>query len=296
MPKVDDGVYVQNAAKRFLSALPALVEDRQEGAVERLLDIATGQSVSWSRETLLAVKNVTAELGLELSPTGRWWDQIHRAWYRHWCLWRAAERDKAGVQKKEHIRRAFPFRQYSCIRAIYEPAAHNKLDGLVFRVDDPFWEYHDPPWDDGCACTAIPRMASWAERESVDVRSLEYVRNVLGVGPGPDEYRPGHASGATATKRLETDLRDLLRDAPIAVVEDPLAQELEACGTREETLIASRLAVATWTRILESVTPDGVVDGEIGEQLRERVRAKLRHWHEQLAFIERRIAQDGRDD
>ncbi|MCH7995014.1 MAG: hypothetical protein IIB57_11305, partial [Planctomycetes bacterium] len=51
----------------------------------------------------------------------------------------------------------FPFRQYltvgngtAGINSVRPE--HAMLHGLVFRVDDEFWEYHEPPWEEGCRC------------------------------------------------------------------------------------------------------------------------------------------------
>ena len=48
-----------------------------------------------------------------------------------------------------------PFLMYSTMGDDDVRPSHRALDGKIFRIDDPFWKTHYPPWDWGCRCTVV---------------------------------------------------------------------------------------------------------------------------------------------
>lgn len=54
---------------------------------------------------------------------------------------------------------AFPFCEYITSEDGRVRASHAKLNGKIVPTDDPFWETHTPPWEHGCRCDKVPRLA-----------------------------------------------------------------------------------------------------------------------------------------
>ena len=46
----------------------------------------------------------------------------------------------------------FPYWMYMCNLDGHERDSHARLNGVVLRHDDPFWDRHYPPWEWGCRC------------------------------------------------------------------------------------------------------------------------------------------------
>jgi uncharacterized protein with gpF-like domain len=67
-------------------------------------------------------------------------------------------------------------------------AEHKAWDGIVLRVDDPWWDTHRPPNDFGCRCSVIQLTAEEAER----------------MGKKPKEDRPSKPAGARPAHEGET--------------------------------------------------------------------------------------------
>ena len=79
--------------------------------------------------------------------------------------------------------RFFPFRKYFTVgkRIAGVCPDHAALHGLVFTWDDPFWEYHTPPWAFGCRCTYAWLTAGQVRRKGLEVRDLAFVRKRIHV-------------------------------------------------------------------------------------------------------------------
>lgn len=77
-------------------------------------------------------------------------------------------------------RDVFPYWQYQSMGDEKVRDTHAALDGKILPADSEFWRNHYPPWEWGCRCQAIPRMADEVDeiRRAQASRPLEE-RDVL---------------------------------------------------------------------------------------------------------------------
>ncbi len=159
------------------------------------------------REVRLEMLKILKAAGLDAPP-------IHRLrfLYQHHTL-TSMSQAQSKFLKQDHVKRAFPYWQYKTVRSPGHRASHEAFADLVFRVDDPFWKYHDPPWEPGCKCYKVPRSQRWVDRKGIKVQNLAYVRKKLGVPPGPADWRLGAAEAKLDLSGLDADLKAALRAA-----------------------------------------------------------------------------------
>jgi SPP1 gp7 family putative phage head morphogenesis protein len=79
----------------------------------------------------------------------------------------------------------FPYLMYSAIGDDRVREDHWALNGLVYAVDDPFWQSFYPPWDYNCRCDAIS-----VSQDEVDENSWE-VQNEPPEGVSPSDNFTG---------------------------------------------------------------------------------------------------------
>lgn len=73
----------------------------------------------------------------------------------------SAARWRSQMADKE----VFPYLKYVTVGDDRVRDSHRRLDGIVLRKDDKFWEDHYPPWDWGCRCIAVELTEGMAEEE-----------------------------------------------------------------------------------------------------------------------------------
>jgi SPP1 gp7 family putative phage head morphogenesis protein len=66
-----------------------------------------------------------------------------------------------------------PYGQYVAVLDAKTRPAHRALNGLVFRLDDPFWNTHWPPLDWGCRCSVRQLSARDVRKRGLVVMSGE---------------------------------------------------------------------------------------------------------------------------
>ena len=113
--------------------------------------------------------------------------------------------------RQDHVKRAFPYWQYKTVDSPGHRPTHEALKDLVFPVDDPFWLYHNPPWEPGCKCDKVPRSAEWVKEHGVKVSGLSQVRETLGVPPGSPDWRLGDPEAKLDLSGLDDDLKAALK-------------------------------------------------------------------------------------
>jgi len=75
-----------------------------------------------------------------------------------------------------------PYWQYVAVMDQRTRPAHAAMNGLVFRYDDPFWNYFFPPCGFNCRCTVWPLTEQWVKDQGVVVTdSGKYLREAWAV-------------------------------------------------------------------------------------------------------------------
>jgi SPP1 gp7 family putative phage head morphogenesis protein len=126
---------------------------------------------------------------------------------------------------------AAPYLLYDAVDDGNTRPEHAQWDGMVFRVDDPFWDTWYPPNDWGCRCSAIqvdetqlrelgkagPDAAPEVPtREWTNPRTGEIHQVPVGIGPGWD-YHPGRSRVANIRQQLIEKAAQLGADGQAAV-------------------------------------------------------------------------------
>ncbi len=164
--------------------------------------------------------------------------------------------------------------------------SHAKLHRIIVHRDDEFWKYHTPPWEDGCRCMCSPLTKGQVEREGLPVRNLEYVRNVLGVEVGPEEFHLGNMDIESSRKIFKARFECAIYKAMLAYVDNPLKQLLDGAVSSEQTRQVSCESVDRWKSLnAELKTTDSPVTALATAE------DKLTTWKEQLEFVEMRMSE-----
>lgn len=123
----------------------------------------------------------------------------------------------------------FPFWQYMTVGdgtplSFGVRPTHSRLHGLVFRLDDPFWDAHTPPWEHRCRCYWIPLRTEDVERMGITVRNAAFVKKTLEVLANPNFGVP----------RGFADLTDLAK-AGLASLDADLRKKFNELQAKRET-------------------------------------------------------------
>ncbi len=207
--------------------------------------------------------------------------------------WNACARD--GTLDSPAVVESYPWRMY---RTVGNGTAgvndvrpeHARLHGLLFAWNDPFWEYHDPPWGDGCRCYFRAVSQLELERSQLTVRTLDYVRSILGVDAGPEEFRPSTRTRERVTARLDSDVRRFLFRGMVDRVERDLQERLQHADARPAILELSQIAFHAWSGIAARLANEADhADRELSLSI---VGKRIDYWRDQLTFIRMKIAEE----
>lgn len=66
-----------------------------------------------------------------------------------------------------------PYGQFVAVLDANTRPTHRALNGLVFRLDDPFWNTHWPPLDWGCRCSVRQLSARDVQKKKLDISTGE---------------------------------------------------------------------------------------------------------------------------
>lgn len=86
-----------------------------------------------------------------------------------------------------------PYLMYDAVMDMSTRPAHAALNGIVKRVDDPFWRTHYPPNGYLCRCTAValtPEEAGEAKREHKQPRNIPDPDKGFNSNPGLKRWKP----------------------------------------------------------------------------------------------------------
>lgn len=119
-------------------------------------------------------------------------------------------------ERAQRTKRVMPYMRYELGPSKVHRAEHRAWEGLIFPVDDPFWDKHTPPCDYGCKCRK--RQVSKREAEKLggvsDTPDEEQVKWELPNGRTSTEPAGVHPTfaypknGKARAKALEQALKD----------------------------------------------------------------------------------------
>ncbi len=246
------------------------------------------------RKAWLVFRNLTEEAGFNVDyKPGN--EDLYAINHRFTMNWYACARKR--TLDSPAVTRAFPYRMYSTV-GNGQPGVndvrpeHARLHGLVFAYDDPFWKYHEPPWDDGCRCYFRAASQDEVDRNELVVRTLNYVRNVMGIEPGPEEFRPSTRTHERVAARLDIDVRRFLFRAMVDRLERDLQEQLQQADTRPAILEASQTAFDSWSGIAARLASEA--DHADRESCLSNIGEHIDYWRDQLTFIKAKIAEEAR--
>jgi len=88
-------------------------------------------------------------------------------------------------ERAERTKDALPYFEFNLGPSVKHRPEHEELEGLVLRVDDPWWEKNSPPLDYGCKCFLIQLSAGAAESLGIDdAPNEDYSANGFGYAKG----------------------------------------------------------------------------------------------------------------
>lgn len=128
-----------------------------------------------------------------------------------------------------------PYLMYDTMRDENVRPSHKALDGKIFRIDDPFWKTHYPPWDWGCRCTVIQMDAEQAREMCEDgvgqMASDEFKRDFQAMyGNEKHTFEFDREGGADFTEMgLDEEERRTMHD----VLSSPAHEVVNERGERE---------------------------------------------------------------
>ena len=186
---------------------------------------------------------------------------------------RAAGQWQRAVESRE----THPYLVYGLGPSIRHRKLHEAWDGLMYPLDDPFWQTHMPP--NGWLCKCHVRQVSRVEakrrgmtpsapletvyRDWTNERTGKVERVPVGIDPGFD-YNPG----VSRTKHLAK-----VAGEKLAALAEPIRVALEAQGPAKPVTAkelgkwlgreARREEVAFWNRQIK-LSPERVVSGLVG--------------------------------
>ena len=108
----------------------------------------------------------------------------------------AAMANAAAEWKRMHDPDAmtvFPYVRYHARIDSRSRDSHKKLDGKIFRKDDPFLKTHTPPWEFNCRCWLEEITAKEAGRESEKVQEPTLPEDVTIDSDSGFSFDPEHA-------------------------------------------------------------------------------------------------------
>lgn len=126
-----------------------------------------------------------------------------------------------------------PYLMYSTMGDGNVRPSHKALDGKIFRIDDPFWKTHYPPWDWGCRCTVVQmdntqarelceaglgQMASEEFKQDFKARFGNERHDFELDREGETDFTDEDAMGISAAERKE--MHDILSDPAHTVVNE----------------------------------------------------------------------------
>jgi len=276
-----------------------IVNGAATACVHRIVEVVREKPFIDVRDARRLEREVLREIGLKWPGDEALDEEFQRLVHRFMSGWASLRRSLD--LKDESIVPAFPYWLYLTV-GNGKPGfngvrpEHAALHGMVFRHDDAFWAYHDPPWDDGCRCTKVALTPGQVKQRKMEIRTLEYVRNVLKIGPGPECFRPSLRTEERVLQRLMDDVSRFVADRVLWAIDERFRPKLDDAETRAETLRVSEQGCAAWQEVA-AILDSGRLGLGVGSQGREwcvgRVREHVEFWSEQLAFIKMRIAEEG---
>jgi SPP1 gp7 family putative phage head morphogenesis protein len=118
-------------------------------------------------------------------------------------------RSTARWQRFQRGKGSRPYLRYSAVGDRRTRPSHMALDGIILRIDHPFWQRHFPPWDFNCRCSVRTLADRDLARDNASITSeaelaqrLQHVR--------PDE---GFGTVSPAIASVEANVADIVEAA-----------------------------------------------------------------------------------
>ena len=108
----------------------------------------------------------------------------------------AAMAHAAAEWKRMHdpaAMKVFPYVRYHARQDRRTRDSHSRLDGKIFRKDDPFLWTHTPPWEFNCRCWLEEITGKAAEREAENIQPPTPPENVRVDSESGFSFDPEHA-------------------------------------------------------------------------------------------------------